>query len=393
MRKVLFIILLPLCIFSQDRKKLLFPLNQCDLSEQNRFVPALKTKATAVCDCGLEGDALELSGQTITLEVENDTLFYSDFSLGFSVLLEPGSGNVDLLSKMKSCNSDTSLSIIFQHKDSSFVCNFQQGFDKIVQLVGKSDPATCWQQLAITRIGGQLRLFINGKLKDEVNTGFILRLNNKQPLQFNGTPCLLTGTTRGLVDQIFVANYGLNAVEVHDELLLQDQILTKDSLIFLGGSAVLRAVAHCATSIEWLPSTGLSNNKILQPIASPIQDTRYVLSIQNLFCRAVDTVLIRVVDTSLSDCSLLNLPTAFSPNDDQLNDRFFISNNYLIETLQYFDILDRNGGIIYQFNSSQDVWDGNWKGERLNTGTYYYRIGYTCKGQSYKKKGAVFLLR
>ena len=128
-------------------------------------------------------------------------------------------------------------------------------------------------------------------------------------------------------------------------------------------------------------------------MATPIKETRYVLKMQNVFCLATDTVLVRVVDTAKSDCNLLNLPTAFTPNDDQLNDRFYISNNYLIQTLQYFDILDRNGGIIYQINSPNDSWDGNWNGDQLNTGTYYYRIAYTCKGNIYKKTGSVFLLR
>lgn len=393
MRKFLILLLVPLSLWSQERKKLLFTLNQCDLNEQNRFVPELQVVATPVCDCGLEFEALELQDQRISIQGVQDTLFYSDFSIGFSVLVEPGTGNIDLLSKMKSCNADTSLSIVYQHRDSTFVCSFQQGFDRIVQLVGKSDQSACWQQLAVVRSGGQFRLFINGQLKDEKNNGFIIRLNNKQPLTFNGSPCIFTGKTRGLIDQIFLANYAMNSVEVNEEILLQDQILTQDTLIFLGGSARFRSISDCATSVQWTPSTGLNADNVLNPVATPIKETRYVLKMQNVFCLATDTVLVRVVDTAKSDCNLLNLPTAFTPNDDQLNDRFFISNNYLIQTLQYFDILDRNGGIIYQINSPNDSWDGNWNGDKLNTGTYYYRIAYTCKGNIYKKTGSVFLLR
>ncbi|MBK8955953.1 MAG: T9SS type B sorting domain-containing protein [Saprospiraceae bacterium] len=393
MNKILLLLFLPLCLGAQERKKLLFHFENCSLEEQNKFVTPLLTGAPPICDCGLEDEALELNGQSIELAVENDTMFYSDFSFGFAVQLEPGIGTIDILSKMKSCNADTSLSIVYQFSDSTFVCSFQQGFDKIVQLVGKADPSTCWQQLAVTRAGGQMRFFINGLLKDVKNNSFILRLNNKQNLKFNASPCVFAARSKGRIDQIFVANYPMNSTEVNDEYLIQDQILTPDTLIFLGGSFQLRTIADCATSVQWQPSAGLSSTMINNPIASPQQEQHYQFTIQNEFCTATDFVFVRVVDTSQTDCSKLSLPTAFSPNDDQLNDRFFISNNFLIESLQYFDILDRNGGIIQRFTQASDSWDGNWNGNKLNPGTFFYRIAYTCKGKSYKTKGSVFLMR
>ncbi|MBK9108336.1 MAG: gliding motility-associated C-terminal domain-containing protein [Saprospiraceae bacterium] len=393
MRGLLLLMLIPLFGSAQERKKLLFHFENCSLQEQNQFVLPLQLSAQPSCVCGLENEALDLNNQTIELMVENDTLFYSDFTIGFSIQLEAGVGTVDLLSKMKSCNADTSLSIIYEYDDSTFVCSFQQGFDKIVQLVGKADPSTCWQQLAVTRSSGQLRFFINGVLKDVKNNSFILRLNNKQALKFNASPCIFASKAKGLIDQIYVANYPMNSSEINAEYITQDQILTKDTLIFLGGSVQLRAIANCASSVLWQPSVGLSSNTIENPIASPQQEQQYIFKIQNLFCSATDTVLIRVIDTSKTDCSQLRLPTAFSPNDDQLNDRFFISNHYLIESLQYFDILDRNGGVVQKFTNATDSWDGNWNGNRLNPGTFFYRIAYTCKGQSYKTKGSVFLLR
>lgn len=393
MRSILLLILIPLLGFAQERKKLLFNFENCNLQEQNQFVTPLQLSTQASCVCGLENESLDLNNQTIELMVENDTMFYSDFTIGFSIQLQPGFGTIDILSKMKSCNADTSLSIIYEYDDSTFVCSFQQGFDKIVQLVGKADPSSCWQQLAVTRSSGQLRFFINGVLKDVKNNSFILRLNNKQNLKFNASPCIFASKAKGIIDQIYVANYAMNSSEVNSEYITQDQILTNDTLIFLGGSVQLRALANCATSVLWQPSTGLTSTNIENPIASPQQDQLYIFKIQNQFCAATDTVLIRVIDTSKTDCSQLRLPTAFSPNDDQLNDRFFISNNYLIESLQYFDIFDRNGGVVHKITNATDSWDGNWNGNKLNPGTFFYRIAYTCKGQSYKTKGSVFLLR
>ncbi len=379
--------------FAGAQTKWLYTFNSCSEEEQNKLAPALQFSAVPLCDCGLENDALELNNQSVSLPLELDTFFFSDFSLGFSVLLEPGSGNLDLLSKMNVCNADTSMSVIYQSKDSTFVCSFQQGFDKIVQLVGKADPSRCWQEVMLVRSNGQFRLFINGKLKDESFSGFIVRLNNKRPVRFNASPCSFVSRSKGFLDHLLFFNYALNSTQVLDEYQQQDEILTPDTLIFLGASFVLRAKADCANQVSWQPSTGLSSNQILNPIASPVQETRYRIEIQNRFCRANDEILIKVIDTSKSDCNLLSLPTAFTPNGDNLNDLFGISNSYLVEKLEYLDIIDRNGGLMVRLNQASDQWDGSWKGSKLNPGTYYYRVSYTCKGKEYQKQGSFFLLR
>ncbi len=393
MKVCLLFLLLPLVLAGQERQKLVFRFDQCALDEENQFVSPLVLASAGLCDCGLESDALRLDQQSVSLSAEVDTTFYGNFSLGFSVLLESGPGTTDLVSKMSFCNADTSMNIVYQSDDSIFVCTFQQGFDKIVQLVGKADVQSCWQQLVIVRSDGKLRLFVNGRLRDERNTSYILRLNNRQPLRFNASPCPSVVRAKGLLDQVFLANYPMNITEVASELILQDQILTPDTLIFLGASVSLRAVSDCATRVQWTPLSYLTSADILQPTATPPSEIQYVLSMQNAFCRATDTVLIRVVDTSQSDCSKLHLPTAFTPNGDEVNDQFFISNNYLVERLHYFDILDRNGGLMVRITDPKAGWDGSLQGTLLNPGSYLYRIAYTCKGRDYKTKGSVFLLR
>lgn len=389
----LFIVILPIFSYAQGKQRWVYDFDQCSLAEQNLLSPDISSNINPNCVCGLEQEGIELNNQSLSFPVDLDTAFYGDFSLGFSVMIEPGTGNLDLFSKMSICNADTAMSIIYQSNDSSFVCSFQQGFDKIVQLVGKADPNSCWQQVMIVRSAGLFRLFINGEVKHEIGTGFVVRLNNKQPLRMNASPCLFVNRTRGILDQFILSNFAFNSTEVRNELIIQDEILTQDTLIFKGASFLLRAKADCANAVNWSPASGLSSTIVLNPNASPTSETRYKLQIQNRFCMAEDEVLVKVIDTSLSDCSQLRLPTAFSPNDDRINDVFFISNNYLIEKLHYFDILDRNGALITRMTNPKDSWDGNWNGQRLNPGSFYYRIAYNCKGQDYKLKGSFFLMR
>ncbi len=392
-RLLFFSLLIPLVSFAQSRQKVIYNFNQCILSEKSLSQPDIQIDNPAICHCGLEQDCIELNNQGLTLPLSFDTFFYADFSFGFSLLIEGGTGNLDVLSKMRNCNNDTSMSVVYQSKDSLFVCNFTQGFDKIVQLEAKADPKTCWQQLMITRSAGQFRLYINGILKAEENDNFIVRLNSAYPVRFNKSPCIFVSRLRARLDQIILSNFAMIASEVASEYIPQDEIITQDTLIFAGANFELRARSDCASTIQWTPATGLSNAFILQPIASPLQQTRYFLRTNQAFCKTEDSVLIKVIDTSNIDCSGLKLPTAFSPNQDRINDQIFISNNYIIEKLSYFDIYDRSGSLIVRFTNPQDSWDGRWNGNPLQPGTYYYRILYTCKEKEYATKGSFFLMR
>lgn len=393
MRILILLMILPLIGSSQQKQKLYYNFDQCKLSEKNQMASDILNANPANCSCGLDQDAISLNNQALTLPIEIDTFFYDDFSFGFSIFIESSTGNLDILSKVRVCNNDTSWTATYQAKDSQFVFNFQQGFDKIVQLVGKADSKKCWQQLMITRSAGQFRLYINGEIKDEENDNFVVRLNSKIPIRFNQSPCNFVNRINAKLDHLIIANYTFNSTEVLAEYILQDEIITQDTLIFLGASFELRARSDCALRYQWTPAIGLSNTTILNPTASPLQTTRYFLKIDQLNCKAEDSILVKVIDTSTIDCMDLKLPSAFTPNQDQLNDRFFISNNYIIETLNYFDIIDRNGSLIVRFTDPKDSWDGSWDGTELIPGSYYYRISYTCKGQEYKIKGSFFLMR
>jgi gliding motility-associated-like protein len=392
MKRILSLLfVLPLLLQSQHLKYY-YDFNQCKLSEKQPLIADIITANPPVCSCGLEQECIELNNQALTLPLSIDTIFHDDFSLGFAISIPPSNGNLDILSKARTCNNDTSMSIIYQAKDSLFVCYFQQGFDKIVQLSGKADPQKCWQQLMITKLGGQFRLYINGEIVDEDTRNFVVRLNSKIPIVFNQSPCLINRINAKL-DQIIIADYAMKSSEVLAEYLLQDEIITQDTLIFLGGSFDLRAKSDCAVKVQWSPVQSLSDATILNPTVTPLKQTKYYLTVTQGFCKALDSILIKVIDTSMIDCSALKLPTAFTPNDDQLNDRFFISNNYIIEKLSYFDIMDRNGGLIVRYNDPKASWDGSWNGTLLTPGTFYYRIAYTCKDKEYKTKGSFFLMR
>jgi gliding motility-associated-like protein len=197
----------------------------------------------------------------------------------------------------------------------------------------------------------------------------------------------------GLLDDFFVKNGAISITEIENRFQVQDEILTPDTLIFLGATVDLRSISPCATSINWTPVSSLSNATILNPLANPIVQTTYQVVFRYGSCQAKDSVTIKVIDKNLISCEEIRFPTAFSPNEDLLNDRFFISNNYIIQELEYFDIFDRNGAKVFSTSLPNDSWDGMFKNKRMNPGKYYYRVAYTCNDEKYNTRGAFFMLK
>lgn len=372
-----------------------YNFNNCNLSENNNAAGPLKNSVSAVCDCGIEGDALSISGQDIEFPIELDSFFKNDFTMCISLLLDNPSGEMDIISKTFKCNADTTLSISYRASDSFFIFSLREGFNESVFLAAKADPHSCWQTICLTKQSGDFRAFVNGIEKDRKVINELLRLNHGEPLRINNSPCqpnLLNGL-RGRIDQCILADFAFDGSRIKQEYVPQQKILTQDTLIFLGDQFQLRAASNCPGTFQWSPNTGLSTTNSLNPIANPTQDIRYSLSFQLPLCRITDTVLVRVIDKDKVQCEEIRLPSAFTPNGDGLNDTYHISNNYLVDQLEYFDILDRNGGLLFSTNDPNLGWDGYSKGKALVPGTYYYRIAYQCKGNQFKTKGSFFLMK
>ena len=66
---------------------------------------------------------------------------------------------------------------------------------------------------------------------------------------------------------------------------LKDTICVGDSILLLGSGNGIH---------QWAPSTGLSDDTILNPVAQPISNTTYILSVNNLGCTDADSITIAV---------------------------------------------------------------------------------------------------
>jgi gliding motility-associated-like protein len=99
--------------------------------------------------------------------------------------------------------------------------------------------------------------------------------------------------------------------------------------------------------------------------------------------------LITVLDFCTTD-----IPSAFTPNNDGLNDRFGPHNALKADNYQFF-IYNRWGQLIFESRKWQDRWDGKLKGILQGSGVYVWMLKYTNRvtKQQVIKKGTVTLIR
>jgi gliding motility-associated-like protein len=121
----------------------------------------------------------------------------------------------------------------------------------------------------------------------------------------------------------------------------------------------------------------------------------YLKGISNKGCEAYDTVTLYYADC----CGTFVMPNAFTPgNTDGLNDVYKVlldaSKPAKYLTFSYA-IYNRWGQQIFITDKPNEGWDGTYKGQALDAGTYYYLIKLRCDGTEKPKvfSGDVLLLR
>ena len=141
-----------------------------------------------------------------------------------------------------------------------------------------------------------------------------------------------------------------------------------DQEIFLGQTATLSgSVSGTAISFSWSPDHAISGIDQLQPDVNPLTDTSYVLTVESgVGCgNDYDTVRVRVYKG-------IYIPTAFTPNNDGLNDVWRIPGLGIYKEHEVL-VFNRYGQVVFSTKSNQP-WDGTFKGSAQPTGTYPYLV-------------------
>ena len=151
------------------------------------------------------------------------------------------------------------------------------------------------------------------------------------------------------------------------------------------------------TGIEflWEPATYLSCVNCTNPVVTPEKDVIYsVTAIDNNGCS--QTQIIRI--NAVKDIRVF-IPSAFSPNDDGINDILVFNSNNLVSKVNYFKVFNRWGNLMFEAtdfepNNDSHGWDGRFNGEELNGGAYVYYTEFVfIDGTVQTKSGWVTLLK
>jgi len=87
----------------------------------------------------------------------------------------------------------------------------------------------------------------------------------------------------------------------------------------------------------------------------------------------------------------LFIPTAFTPNDDGINDVFLVRGPTL--SSYNLQIFNQWGGLLFMSQNQADGWNGWSNGQAVSCGTYTYIIGYSQEGSTAYLSGHITLLR
>lgn len=137
---------------------------------------------------------------------------------------------------------------------------------------------------------------------------------------------------------------------------------------------------------EWAPPGGLNNPYIRNPLATPSGTTSYSLKIISPdSCEAK-------AKTNIVVYKKLRMPSAFTPNNDGLNDIFRIPAGTTL-LLKEFRVFDRWGNTVFRSKDINEGWDGKYRNNLLSAGVYVYQIEGKEPYGSITEKGTVLLIR
>lgn len=98
-------------------------------------------------------------------------------------------------------------------------------------------------------------------------------------------------------------------------------------------------------------------------------------------------------DSTSLQASLLEMPNAFSPNDDGINDTYHAKKYQNITEFRAW-IFNRWGHCLYTWNDINGSWDGKFNGRPVKDGVYFVRVkAKGGDGKEYDIKKDVNILR
>jgi gliding motility-associated-like protein len=227
---------------------------------------------------------------------------------------------------------------------------------------------------------------------------------NQWAWQVNGSPANTTSafsrsfSAASINDISLTVSNGLCS-DTHSEQIILDNKLVADftapDMICPEDSAVFKdlSTGSIATRL-WTFGNGNSSTTATPPAQRyPLTglETNYLvnLTIANATCHTSASKYLKV----FGSCNIA-VPTAFTPNNDGLNDYLFPVNAYKADNLE-FKVFNRWGQLVFYSRDWTKKWDGRINGILQSTGTYVWMLNYVHRDTKvkYALRGTSTLIR
>ncbi len=162
-------------------------------------------------------------------------------------------------------------------------------------------------------------------------------------------------------------------------------------IVDLGNDTTICKGGKIKLNVSQIGATYLWQDGSTNPIFTINNEGNYWVEITKDGCTGRDEKYVE--PSTRCECPVF-LPNAFSPNNDGINDNFFLFNADNL-VLEFFKVYNRWGQEVFSTTNPEFGWEGNYNGKKSEAGTYFYYVKYTClnSGNKYELKGDVTLLR
>ncbi len=202
----------------------------------------------------------------------------------------------------------------------------------------------------------------------------------------SSTPYVYPSTTRDYIVYGRDTNTCFDTQMVHIVVRPAPIVSLPDSVVLYPGQTYTMNPIGNATYYSWFPPVGLSAANISNPVASPLVNTRYIVTATTeANCSVTDSI-----DIIISAESLIDMPNAFAPGSRNLLKPVRLGD---VE-LKSFTIYNRWGAKVYESSDINQGWDGKFNNEPQPMGVYIYTIeALTPTGKKFTKQGNITLIR
>ncbi len=181
--------------------------------------------------------------------------------------------------------------------------------------------------------------------------------------------------------EVINENNCTNSDSVKISIIQKPVLNIGDTSIVIGEEIIWDIDTTEIDSIIWYPDYGLSCNNCFNPIITPLEPTNYTIT---YYDKNDCFILTKDVYVDIMKKYSVDVPTAFTPNGDGINDIIYVK-GWGVKDLVRFSIFNRYGELVFETTDYQQGWDGRYKGKLQNVETYTYFAtveGYNGKTQT-----------